>query len=426
MVDPLATKLAEHIQTASASYDAVNNWPVQQLDNITFGVPYGEDINHDPYRLLPPTMFGEQGERLQRRMPGRRYSQQKLITAFIREYVTRMNEKTDITITSLTQEGWLEELPDSLRTLEGARIDPLRWQRYVRGAQQQMAGRQFHLELAAAYREGNIHALGNLAQDVLRTVWTGRFEQHQYRSTSMLRPRRGRLMDAGAAFIFAPEGEYGADFSTALLKTTLYAVDLADATLGSQAARLAEGHEVTIQHHMARGHQDSKEKRTPDEALVAAVQEGAATVAQVWSGMTAERVAGYDDPVDLVEALTRQGLVEEFTRAVPMGMVGPMTLAGMYFPGLVQHVGGGELRLNPDTMRVIKQARTQQVALYATRWAAYREALQQHDEDAESPEVTGLICPAAFPGGGVAQLARAMAQALRSCVEGRGYAPTKH
>jgi hypothetical protein len=107
--------------------------------------------------------------------------------------------------------------------------------------------------------------------------------------------------------------------------------------------------------------------------------------------LTADRVQGYDDPNVLLEAIIDQGIIEEFTRAIPMGLIGPLVFAGKYFPNLLLHDGSGKLVLNPLIMNEIKRVKREMARQDMAEWMVYWSVPEEryNAPDCNGPPVSG-------------------------------------
>ncbi len=228
-------------------------------------------------------------------------------------------------------------------------------------------------------------------------------------------------MSQGIAMVM-PVGEYGPEFATKLLHTTQYSMLHATALTG-EASELAKGHEVVLKEYTARGRDIADLGSGSAEGLVNTVEEGVLTIAQAAALITAEKVQGYDDPMVLLQDIQAAGLINKLTSTIRMGIAGPFTMAGVYFPGLVQN-HDGELRLNPDVMRTIQDAKRAQVQHAVGEWATRTWRRHKGSDDLKTEKfqeelfgrmgivmrngALGMICPAARRGGGLRDVSGAM------------------
>lgn len=123
--------------------------------------------------------------------------------------------------------------------------------------------------------------------------------------------------------------------------------------------------------------------------------EGILTVAQTISLLTANKMQGYEDHDELVRAILDSDIIEQFTRLVAPGYIGPTTLSGLYMPNALTE-RNGKLSLSKEAFTVLHTMRKEHVAEYAAKWALYRSGATK-----EKPGVLGLVCPAAAPNGAI-------------------------
>ncbi|HUS26274.1 MAG TPA: hypothetical protein VMY99_02930 [Nevskiaceae bacterium] len=415
LVEPLADALSERIVTNVAHSDVVSNWPGQEKEIITTGLPYSPDARTDPYRMLPPNFFGSFASPENLIIPANSTGRQQLIEDFLARHEEDLRQGS-VQGATKTSAYFAEMLPARLEFLaeQGTSVNPTLWTQYQGAAHRQRNNGWYHLSNASDFRNHNVSAMLHdpVRSDLLDTAATGKFDSYMYRATAMLIDKDDKINPLPSGYLFVPVGEYGVGVAKKLLQTTLYTVEYAQTSLPPLANELATGHEEIIQRHTARGKHREPEIRLPGEALVATTQEGVLSIMQTAALLTAEHIEGYDDPVLLLRDIIDAGLVEQFTRAVPMGVVGPFVLAGAYFPGIIQNKGG-QLYLNPEVMAKVKHTKQQQAASAIREWDTYRGILGR-DKGRESPSVTGLICPGAAPHGAVTKLSRAMMRAIEA------------
>ena len=404
LVEPLSDALATQMAADTNGRDAVSNWVSPIEDTISSGLPYGgDDLADDPY-TLPPHLFGSSADEVVIDIPDAS-GYEALIEAFVSRRPAISKAPLEYTAQRI-----VKELPfrfDAI-TAYDVPIDPDTWKRYLEVANGQLDG-FFHLELVGQHRRINTRNMLMSKNKLVKSPQVARFETYMYRSTATIFSAEGSYMPAPTAFVVMPIGAYGSEFAESLLKTTLYTIERADMSCGELADQLAEGHEELIKMHTVRG-SAANEGRTPGNALLANLEEGALSIAQSLALLTAQKVEGYDDPMKLSRAIIENGLIEQFTRAVPMGLVGPFVLSGCFFRDAVQKTDTG-VRLNPEVMELIKLWRHKQIGEAMLQWAKYNKFIGM-GMDSPIPSVTGLPCPAAFAHGGITSVSRAMLTAL--------------
>jgi hypothetical protein len=295
-------------------------------------------------------------------------------------------------------------------TMHGTSIDPTKWEQYRQAGREMVDRGRYDLDIISLSKGNSVKSMYHyppLAR-LAHAHATGMFEHYMTMPTVALDidGRSFGLLPAG--YLFMPVGGYGLRFGEKLLRTTAYMVNSSQLVLHESARKMAETHPEAIARHMTRG----RDGRLADASLISTFQEGARSSMEAIALLTAEEVPGFEDPDLLYEALITQGVVEEFTRAVPMGLLGPLVFAGKYFPGLVVRLGDGRLILNPSIMAEIKQTKRAMAELDLAEWVLYwavREgACEQAENESEQPVLppiaTSLICPAAFPHGALTRM----------------------
>lgn len=406
--EPLTTLLSSRITKNAKNFDVVSNWySGQPEDKITFDLPYDGNIAKDPFRMLPPDFFADEDPSKLPRLPYRR-------NQLVADYMSRFEKPEDRSYSFAihTAEHFQRVLPSRLKALAGLAIDPSKWAQYRQAALDQRTS-YYHLAHLSEHRDYNLRGLlgeRNEKTYLLEAAGTGRFETYMYTSTAALR-YRDLVVAMPTGYIVTPVGEYGPDFAQQLLETTRYTSEFAQTSLHSLASEIGSAHTDVVRRHTARG-SAKNEERTPAEALIATVQEGSLSIMQTLVLLTAEKVEGYENPIELTRAIVDAGLIEQFTRVIPMGVLGPFIFGGAYFPKILQNVNG-KLKLNPEVIAIIKEAKQVQTEQAIAEWAIYRAQLAEGVESS-APDTTGLICPGAMPHGPITQMATAMVVALEA------------
>lgn len=254
----------------------------------------------------------------------------------------------------------------------------------------------------ASFRAPNQHVPMITALGVKRQEYSmGTFVRPRHRHTSM------STSTTPADYVILPVGEYGDAWTRRLVHTAVFAKGRANpASREVEVREVAAAHEGVLRRYTARG-KNAPADVPAHEVLGYVAEEGVVSSIQTMSLLTAEKVDGYDDPDALLQAIIDNGLIEELTRAIPMGVIAPMALSGTYIPGLVQNMGNGKLRLNPEKMVHIRAGKDRQVIETHAAW-------RRHEADASNrqPDALGLICPAAMPKGALQKLNKALFRAL--------------
>ena len=179
--------------------------------------------------------------------------------------------------------------------------------------------------------------------------------------------------------VTTPITAYGEPLSRALLRTTEVMVELAKDTLAVEARRAGSEHAALLAAHTARADPASPEE---NPALAAAI-EGIVSLHQLMANLLSSGVPGAASPADAVRALIfdaqrRDGLISDITRRLPMGLNGPLNMAGRYFNRPLERTAGGKLALT----------------------AAFRKVLAAHGRRTSRRHSRG-VCPVAVrPAGG--------------------------
>lgn len=201
-----------------------------------------------------------------------------------------------------------------------------------------------------------------------------------------------------------PVGQYGEESARKLAQIT---VALNDYLKSSRAIDMGiryyldAGDEKVLAEHTARS-RERYEGDVPDFAvhgLKNTLAEGILSMAQVISLLTAEKVEGYDTHDELVAAILDSDVIEQFTRLVRPGYIGPTTLAGVYLKDALA-VKNGKLSISKEAVRILNEMRREYRRERIAKWAMY----DVDPENAEHPSVLALPCPAANPNGSITTL----------------------
>lgn len=199
-----------------------------------------------------------------------------------------------------------------------------------------------------------------------------------------------------------PVGEYGVEAATKLAQATLA---INDHVKGSYLlerkinATLDERTTELLATHTARTRERS-ENGVKDPALHGlknTITEGVLSVSQVISFLTAEKVEGYESHDELVVALLESNVIEQFTRIIRPGYIGPTSLSGLYVPGALE-VKNGKLSLSKQVIEIMNNMRKDYQQQNVAQWALHRT-----NGDA-MPMTLGVTCPAASPHGAIAAI----------------------
>lgn len=176
--------------------------------------------------------------------------------------------------------------------------------------------------------------------------------------------------------IILPIGEYGSEFTQRLFNTMQIMYSKVE-VLKDDARGMVAAHEKMFK-STARGNRivpnsdvdrarfiDEKREETGQEnlkyeedkikeaernymAAILALEEGIATLAQVLSLLTANKVEGFKTGEELLKALIEQELPNKIGYLFSPAIIGPLTLAGKTIQDVVWVADGGRLLLNKD------------------------------------------------------------------------------
>jgi len=386
LIDPLAARLAEQVHVDTIDWDPVSNWESAQPVPLTTGLPYGEDLSADPY-ILPPHLFGRGASDTDFTIT----SDYDELTAQVRDFIKNRPRSADRD--SLPGDDYLaQNVPSWLDEIRhrNIAIDPDKWTRYRAAADQQLQGEFYHIESAMINRKDSVRRLLAFNGAYVNHPDIRRFGTYMYATgDSLYDSSSEEYRYTATAFPVMPIGAYGQEFARNVLNTTQYTIERAKIVCSDLAQELGSSHEVVIETSMARGRDIAAGRilGTPGDALVDSLEEGVLSIMQTIALLTAERVPGYDDPNILLHDIIKNGLIEQFTRHVPMGLVGPFALAGCYFKEPLQLTEHG-LRLDPELVATLKQFRYQQIAETVKEWDDYHNG-----KPMPRPDILGTICP---------------------------------
>lgn len=197
-----------------------------------------------------------------------------------------------------------------------------------------------------------------------------------------------------------PIGEYGPGAAEKLARVTLALNDMIKSDGAIDAGvrnRMDAKTERLLVEHTARS-RDRSNDGTQDPAVHGVkntLTEGILSIAQTISFLTAEKLPGYENHDELVKAILESDVIEQFTRLVKPGYIGPVTLSGLYMHSALTE-RNGKLALSKDAFTVLHDMRKKHVTEVAAQWALYKSGAST-----QKPMVLGLVCPAAAPGGAI-------------------------
>jgi hypothetical protein len=218
-----------------------------------------------------------------------------------------------------------------------------------------------------------------------------------------------------------PVGAYGQAFADRLLRATIITIEQLASVVDIEASDVAAQYADVLARRTARGQaeenlqislDDGPDKRDPITAATpkAILQEGALSVMQAVALLTADKIPGYEDPDVLLRDIIDQGLIEQVTRKLPMGYVGPLALKGVYHPNPLKIVDG-ELQLTATFQEHLRAERASFLARVldhlALRHMVFQTAAEE-DKEVFSEGQLGIMCPVAGQNGGLRKMAAAM------------------
>lgn len=413
VVEPLTEQVSSRVEANAHNWDVVAY--ETQKTGVQRDVPFGE-----PYTFLPPRLFDRLADVTTEAplIPSDESEIKQLVDSY---KVRRLQPPAEGMDGFFTYSWWTtsEENTDALNadlkdlSSRGVQIDAATWERYKEVGREQARMGRYDLDLISWRRSKSIKNMrsSEIYTNLVDNYATGNFDNFMIMPTSMLDVggQNEGLIPVG--YLFMPVGEYGPVFAEKLLRTTTYMVNTTGYTIRPLAATLAKDHENVIRKHTARG----SDGRPLDTALIMMIGEGSRSIMEATALLTANKVEGYDDPDVLFEAIVEQGILEQLTRSIPMGVLGPLMFAGKYFPNILQNKGDGKLALNPDVMAAIKQAKYEVAAAEIGSWMTYWSLPEDQRKDMTNhPDATSLICPAAMPHGALERMSRAMKAAFKA------------
>lgn len=282
-------------------------------------------------------------------------------------------------------------------------IDPDKWS-VLKGIARQQADRgTYSIESFFNFRRNNVaRALQSDRRDFFDEAATGRFKTYLY--SQVYAPIIGSTFNP-TDNLMIPVGEYGNEFAERLMRTTQCLIGATPEATRGIATDLSKRYHNVIEMHTGRGRENRSDTA---KAMVITTQEGIMSVMQVVALLTAEKVEGYDNPYELTNDILSSGIVEQLTKIVPMGTIGPLNLGGMYFPGLLENKNG--LSLNYQQKERIKRAKYKQSAQAVGKWATFYKQKAANSSTLVVPDRLGLMCPAAMPHGALSYIRQGMAE----------------
>lgn len=289
-----------------------------------------------------------------------------------------------------------------------------KWNIYRRMGEKALRLPQYEMDMLSMHRTVNVqrHVQGS---DLHRNLPMGNFEFFIHSRTAMefraLYPayegdRKILTAESAfpAAFVDLPIGDYGMDFTNNVTRWTLHGIAQADCTLGGFASKMTREHDPLFNYYWGLGKDDYYDSL--HDILISTYAIGKLSVAQAIMLLTAEHIEGYQTGNDLLRGLVEADLVAEFTRHIPLGLLSPTVLEGLFIEGLVQKGGKKGLKLNPDVLAVFKKHQKPFQARMAHVWQKLKDPAILAEITPNIPDFAGFICPAAYRNGAISMQAK--------------------
>ncbi len=182
-----------------------------------------------------------------------------------------------------------------------------------------------------------------------------------------------------------PIGEYGPEFAQSVQATTQVLLAQTMRDMKTQSASIVEKNSDLLRKHTARGISGSGQYAPLDTTA-----EGVVSISQTINQLMAQKMVGRNDyRAALREIIFPQnpgeqnGLLNKYVQNLSMGMVGPLTMKGRYFPKPVVQENG-MLKLNEELVTLLRGFR-------------HREQDQLASLRGDAPSSSnGIGCPFAF------------------------------
>lgn len=294
-----------------------------------------------------------------------------------------------------------EDLPKALREAaaqEGpkARIDPVAWTRY----------RDYMATLQPLTRKDIENAQHSRS---FPTLHTGPRVPAPWRQLKdfLLVTNPHLPEEQVMKHVVMPIGEYGETFARNLALGVVAVQSRMQLCMQMQAEETARTHHDVLSIYTIRGAEAGKPSAT---STLDTMHEGILSIAQVFTALTSEKVEGYDDPYDLISAVTEHGVVEDIARRMTAGIIGPTALKGCYFPGALE---GDKMQPSLLFKRWLKEGIRKDLPHPPIRHTSeYAEAAE-----GRTSILAGKLCPVSNKGGGIRMQAEALIRVVRALAD---------
>lgn len=164
--------------------------------------------------------------------------------------------------------------------------------------------------------------------------------------------------------VITQRGNYPDAFYIKLLRTTKIMMELAANGLGDISKKTAENYSQLLLHETARGEAHQREGTPFESAPLGATLEGILSFHQFLMAMMTDVVPGAATPQEALRDIifrgeNRQGLVTDFTRRLPMGMLGPQSIFGHRVKDPIVRTNDGSLRLSQDMIDYMAKSQSE-------------------------------------------------------------------
>lgn len=236
----------------------------------------------------------------------------------------------------------------------------------------------------------------------------GRFEKFIYTQPSeqMIKELGWLYHSLGA--IVTPVGSYGREFATKRMRTTQILMEIAINNLKEMSVNASQAGNEILKRNTARAENANyNDLATFELAPLSTTMEGIVTFNQLLNAVLAEPIPGVSDPTTALRQVIfngtpRMGLTTEITARLPLGLIGPMSLAGFFFKDNFVPSGNGEkLSLSENLKGTIQKMgeydssrknriRTCPVAGFLARLGFGVEKPASHDAINDGANLTGI------------------------------------
>jgi hypothetical protein len=162
------------------------------------------------------------------------------------------------------------------------------------------------------------------------------------------------------SLVITPVGEYGSEFAKRLARTTKIIMDIASRSehLRKISGEAYDKASELIANETARGKGAAAEMGQQHLRPLSVTLEGILSLHQLFATFLSKRVPGAEtgDQAlhDFIFQSEDSGLVSEITTRLPMGVIGPATMAGLHFPNPIERNSNGKLVLSEKVIDALR------------------------------------------------------------------------